>query len=660
MKKRIVTTSASLSLLLLFSNSYAEDIPGVYSNIVEENGILTFINSDNKKYPLNMIKATYTRAKLIGNPKGNDNGLTFHFPGMDGGKLYYGFINKSDEYPQPVYQGFLPIENGKVNVDILNKMSGKKDAIKWKETGKGVLGYRLVDKKGAILFDGKVAFTGKGPFQINTGSIVEGPLVHFSKEGTYDKTIRISFDTLEKTTAVVELEKGQSFKSETPATHHEITLTGLKGDTSYKYTIKTQQEKNVYEESYSFKTAPSAGGRKPFVFAFTSDSRGGSGIGGGEREIEGANSYVMKKSIALAKFKDSAFMQVSGDMIDGYLPNIEQTNVEYRNWKRTIEPFAHYFPVTTSMGNHEAVVHTFGDLKGFKGRYGAADPTMKVDRFPFATDSAEAVYADQFVNPTNGLESEDGASYDPNPDKIDFPPYKENVFYYTYDNVAMVVLNSNYWYAPPLRFDPNYPTGNLHGYLMDNQLAWLEKTLAKLDADENLDFIFVTVHAVVLPNSGHYTDTMYYSGNNERRAVVKKTLNGPNLVTKGIIDQRDRLINAMTKTKKVIAVLTGDEHDFHWIKLTKDVNIYPENWKKAKVTENKHFRSIYQIHNGAAGSAANLVTENVPWIDHVKDFTPQSALVLFHVNGKSLKMEVINPDTLNTLVPLQEISLSKH
>jgi hypothetical protein len=49
-----------------------------------------------------------------------------------------------------------------------------------------------------------------------------------------------------------------------------------------------------------------------------------------------------------------------------------------------------------------------------------------------------------FVNPENGPVSEDGSIYDPNPEQVDFPSYSETVFYYTYDNTAMIVLNSDY------------------------------------------------------------------------------------------------------------------------------------------------------------------------------------------------------------------------
>jgi hypothetical protein len=345
----------------------------------------------------------------------------------------------------------------------------------------------------------------------------------------------------------------------------------------------------------------------------------------------------MKKIAALISFKKAAFMQFTGDMINGYSNSIEHTKLEYRNWKRAIEPFAHYLPIVTGMGNHEAVLHKF--------KY-----RISVDKFPFKTDSAEAVFASQFVNPINGPESEDGAEYDPNPNQQDFPSYKENVFYYIYDNIAIIVLNSNYWYAPSLQYHPE-TGGNLHGYLMDKQLEWLEKTLLSLDKNNNIDFIFISQHTPAFPNGGHVKNDMWYNGNNSPRAVVKHNPYGKNLIQRGIIEQRDKYLKILIKSKKVIALLTGDEHNFNLLKIDEKMTIYPKEWDKEKI---KLSRPLYQINNGAAG-APYYAQEKTPWSDNVYNFTTQNAVVFFHIDGKSVKMEVLNPDTLDTILPLKSL-----
>lgn len=198
--------------------------------------------------------------------------------------------------------------------------------------------------------------------------------------------------------------------------------------------------------------------------------------------------------------------------------------------------------------------------------------------------------------------------------------------------------------------------GNLHGYLMDNQLVWLKDTLNRLDANKAIDFIFITQHTPAFPNGGHVKDDMWYHGNNDYRAVVKHTANGENLITHGIIEQRDKFLTILMQNKKVVAMLTGDEHNLNRLLITKAVNIYPEQWDKPDIRKMDFFRPLWQVNNGAAG-APYYAQEKTPWAEHVQGFTTQNAVVFFHVDGKQLQMEAVNPDTLETVWALQELSL---
>ena len=63
--------------------------------------------------------------------------------------------------------------------------------------------------------------------------------------------------------------------------------------------------------------------------------------------------------MAFNKLRNVAFMQFTGDMINGYLTNREEMDLQYANWKRSLEPFSHYKPVYIGMGNHEALVNTY-------------------------------------------------------------------------------------------------------------------------------------------------------------------------------------------------------------------------------------------------------------------------------------------------------------
>ncbi len=619
------TQFLSLIFLLLFSckgvsqNTKESIVPATYTNIHEDDTGKFYLEKDGKRIYETIGASDYTLSHMKGNPTGNAKGILFDFGIPDfTGTLYYGFIPYHDsKHPLPVYfKHPSTISKGKTNVNI-KSMAGTYDMIGWEKSKKGNVGYRVVRENGTILYDGIVSFNViDSGFVVSTG-IIEGPFVNLLKaDGA-----TISLETNVPTTATVTVD-GKEHTSET-GTHHELQITGLEADKEYSYSVTVGNQ----IQNYSFRTAHKSGIRKPFLFAYASDSRNGKG--GGERNIHGANAYIMKKIMALAKHEEVRFMQFSGDLINGYLSNVGEMNLQYANWKRAIEPFAHYFPVYVSMGNHEALTRVF---KEEKDRYG-----ISVDRFPFETESAEAIFANNFVNPNNGPVSEDGASYDPNHKKMDFPPYKENVFYYTYDNVAVLVMNSNYFYAPSARQIP-ITSGGLHAYIMDQQFAWVEKTINKLESDNNINQIFITEHTPFFPNGGHVGDDMWYNGSNEPRTWV----NGKPL-EKGIIERRDQMLDLfVNKSKKVIAILTGDEHNYARTEIGPETNIYPENYSPPKI---KLTRTIYQINNGAAG-APYYAQQQTPWSNKATGFTTQNALVLFHVNGDSIKVEVVNPDTL--------------
>ena len=204
----------------------------------------------------------------------------------------------------------------------------------------------------------------------------------------------------------------------------------------------------------------------------------------------------------------------------------------------------------------------------------------------------------------------------------------------------MIVLNSDYWYNPS---EENIPKigGNLHGYIMDNQLAWLKKTIEMFEKDSTIDHVFVTLHTPAFPNGGHSGNDMWYNGNNDFRPYI-----AGKPVKKGIIERRDEFLDILSnKSSKVVAILCGDEHNYSRMKLTNATPIYPENYKGGKISIS---RSIWQITNGSAG-APNYEQEKMPWSRFVEKFTTQFALAFFHIDGGKVTLEVINPDTLETI-----------
>ncbi len=614
--------SSVLILLLFCSVSIAQNkfIPESYTNISYDKEGRLVLQLENETLYAESIPAQYNITQLLGNPEGTSLGVLLDF-GAFKGSITYGLIPYGKApHPLPVYRFVHPLVDGKVGINIKENFKYPYDFVGWSESGQCIIGYRLIDETGMIVFDGEIALKGKGPFKA-VPVIYEGPFVN--KINSSSATI--SFNTSERIKASV-LVNGIEYPSYKKSNYHEVTITGLEADKQYDYSVKTGE----FVQKYHFKTAPQDGTRTAFNFAYTSDSR--HAPGGGERKIYGANSYIVKRMAAVAYANQAAFVQFTGDMINGYLSHKEEQHVQYTNWKKAVEPFWHYIPFYVGQGNHEALGPIFYDEKG---RYRAS-----VDGWPYDTHSAEQAMKEAFVNPSNGPLSEDGNKYDPNPRKVDFPSYDENVYYYTYDNIAMVVLNSDYWYAPSLSF--NIATsGGLHGYIMDNQLQWLRETIAKLESDDAIDHVFVTQHTPVFPNGGHSKDDMWYSGNNEKRPII-----AGKAVDKGILERRDEYLDILVNnSSKVLAILTGDEHNYNWLKITEGMPRYPENYAHEKLVLN---RDIYQINNGACG-APYYAQEVLPWSSHTQSFSVENAICIFSVEGKNVSMKVINPDTLNQL-----------
>jgi len=616
MKRAIIIVICTF-VNLVFSQDRQAAIPASHANIERSSDGHLFVRWGDRILLQNQAENPFTLTQMQGQPKGTDNGIEFDFQRADfSGTLTYGFIAYGDsKHPMPVYfHTPAKIEHGKAAIDIKKRLSGIYDMIGWQKSGRGTLGYRVANADGELLYDGRVTFKGRGPFEVDV-TVLEGPFVNLLKpDGA-----TISFETNIDVLATIRA-GGKTFRDELAARHHEIVLSGLRPDTEYAYVLDV----GSYQQTFSLRTQPRPGSRSKFVFSYCSDSR--SGQGGGERNLHGTNFYIMKKIMALNAARKVRFCQFTGDLVTGYLTDAAEMHLQYANWKRAVEPFAHYFPINASIGNHEVFVTRFQDARG----------RVRVTHFPYS-ESSEVLFAENFVNPRNGPDSEDGAIYDPNPDQADFPDYEETVFYYTYDNVAIVSLNSDYWFAPSKDAIPTVG-GNPHGYVMDNQLAWLDATIEKLEKDEHIDHVFVTIHTPFFPNGGHVKDDMWYRGNNAVRPYV-----AGKPVEKGIIERRDQLLDILVnKSRKVVALLTGDEHNYNKLKLSESTPRYPDDWSKTRL---KLRRTIYQINDGAAG-APYYSQEQTPWSADVTGFTTQNALVFFHVNDKKIDVEVLNPDTL--------------
>jgi len=609
-----------LGFALMFSiikSQSINSVPAVLSGFSLTNSQLSIFKNGQQLKDLEK-KDMYTLSQMLGDATGTETGIQLDFKKTGfNGSIAYGPLNTEAEFPTVSFLGKpLKLVDGKVLLEIKKTFKGVNDFFRLAEKGQGVLGYRVMDSDGRIIYEGRVAFAGKGPYTV-VPTLTEGPLVNnLTETGSV-----ISFETQVpvKTSITV---NSKTFSDPSPTTHHEISVDGLLPSTNYKYTVSYGDR----TDSHNFKTAAKSGSRKPFSFAFAGANR--ATLGGGERDFGGTNYQSSRAIISAALMSGAKFMQATGDITNGGNPSEDGHLMEYANWKRALEPFWSMIPVYTGFGDHEVNFATFS-LDTITKKF------PKIDRFPYATESGEATFARAFVHPLNGPESEDGASYDPS-SQMDFPPYKENVYFYTYDNIVMIVLNTEYWKA----HDPNV-SGCPEGYIMDQQLKWLNETVQHYENDPAIDHIFVNVHSAVFPNGDHASGAMWYNGNNAERAIV-----AGNKVTKGIIERRDEVLDiCVNRSKKFLAFLSADEHNFAFLEIKPDFPLYPQDYKESKLKLN---RSFYHINNGCGGSApyAMLAT---PWSSNFRFFTEPPAVALIDVSGKSVKLRAFNAETFGKI-----------
>ena len=626
MRNKTLFLSFLLFSMSLIINAQKVKIPKVYSNIKYKKGVLG-VEKDGVFNPEMKVDPLYTYSKIVeAKLKGDKEGVSFDFgdPNIQG-KLVYGLVKINGvKYPHPVYfKRTASVKEGKGKIRI-NRLKGKYDFVDWENTKKLILGYRYINEKGEIIYDGElnIKVDAKDRF-VPDISLIEGPFIN----KVTDTSVVVSFTTSESTIAQINV--GDDFYTDiVPMKKHEILISQLKPGTEYKYEVLYGD----WKERFSFKTAQKKGCRAPFLFAYASDSRAGQG--GGERNLFGVNAYVVKKMFHLANARNASFFQFTGDMINGYSGSPDEMNLQYVNWKHSIQDYWYYHPVYVGTGNHENVERIF-KRTGYKG-HSFYNGHIFVDRFPFKNESQEALFSQNFTLPVSDLESEDGSKYDPSKRTKDFPSYKELVYDYTYGNLAMIVLNSNYWYASSTKDIPT-TSGNVHGYVMDNQLLWLKKTIQKYEKDADIDHVIVTIHTPLFPNAGHSGDDMWYKGNNEVRPYV-----AGKPVEKGIIERRDEILDILVnQSTKFVALLAGDEHNYSRLVVDNNTNIYPENWKGKKL---KLKRPFIQITNGSAG-APYYSLEKLPWTPSVKKFSTLYALMLFKVESQHIDLEVINPET---------------
>lgn len=487
--------------------------------------------------------------------------------------------------------------------------------------------------------DGRFSFRMAGTAVQPNLTIVEGPLINLKESGDPSR-VTISWKTDGTATAKVRIVPSDipfgtaSASAETAlgagreftagaAQHHKVGVTGLSPSTRYLYVVESQAPDGTLARSplYAFTTAPRAGQGEVTFMAISDNPQA---AGGGERASMGINREAVGQLAFSAVRHEADLVIFSGDLVFGFSSNADDFRFQMHAWKDAWSPFWNSRPVYAVPGNHELVGNFFNDGSPFG---------LILDRWPYAQESSEAVFADELVMPANS----------PLPADPRRPPYKGTAYSFQYGPVLFVGLNNFYWWTTDNQV-PKYG-GSPEGYLMDDQLRWFEGVMASAQRSPTVRFIVVFMHEPAFP-SGPFTgmDGLWWDGNNNIRAYV---LQGGKVLPagEGVIDVRNRFWRTLANSSKTAALVSAHQHAYSRL-LVDDhtpVGVLPgddtnQDGVLDRFSPNPAFRlPVWQIiagNGGANFSAFGL--DGMPWTPDV--VSNQEGYCIFKSRGHALSM----------------------
>ena len=245
----------------------------------------------------------------------------------------------------------------------------------------------------------------------------------------------------------------------------EVKLSDLTPSQIYAYrTITILGNDTLVGPISTIKTPRRQGER--FKFVVLSDSRTNWHWPNPYDQLNGVAAYSLRHALAEAMRHDPDFIIFMGDLIQGYTSDTTYARIQFETWLHSAWTANSKVSIYEAVGNHDA-----------------SSPLVQIDRRnhydPPPPNSAEDLWAEIFVLPTNGPESADT-----------MPPYKENVYSFDWGDAHFVILNCDYLYH---RVDGRRSPAALDSV----QLAWLRS-----DLERNRDKrIFVVYHEPIFPMS---------------------------------------------------------------------------------------------------------------------------------------------------------------
>lgn len=656
--RTLTSTLCVLAIAAAGASAWAQDLPIDLKTLEEQYS----------EVPVYRVRNLLSLDQVWNAVQSGENGLALDFrhvtklldgTEVDPGTIYgrasagpYPFEAAETAYAYKRFRKDADIENGRCEIPVGDFFRDKYNSEGWTDAGQVAVRMTLyAARPGEDLhlgtYDTRAFFRQAGGGIEKLPSLVEGPLLNLVHSADPTRLV-VSFLTDEPATASVLLSTGAEFIVPAPATRHQVLVSGLTAGTAYTYRVRVG---DMETGEIPFRTAPEPGAGG-ITIAYTGDSR--EGAGGGMEEFMGVNYADFEKMMSIAYAHDADLFLMGGDLVNGYTSAPEDFRAQLHAWKQATAGFWRERPVYPAIGNHEALLRAFtGDGK-----------RLGLDRWPYATQSAEAIFAEAFVNPDNGPEPSDPRR----------PPYKESVYAVQFGNVYCITFNNNYWYGDP----ESAVGGSPEGYIFQDQLDWIGEHIRRADDDPTIDYVLLFAQEPVFPNGGHVDDAMWYEGNNNVRAhVFRDGRLQPE--EKGVIEVRNALVRMAGASPKVAAVLGSDEHSYHRTligpnvpvgdpardDLDGDGQLGEEGEPLSPLSDLGH--SVWYLVSGGGG-APFYAEEPSPWNRYWKGraanpsqlkehyyYTSQQNIMLFHATDAGISLRVYNPygellDTVDNLM----------
>ena len=622
---------------------------------------LPVVEPDIAQTPFDLWVGAVSSDQLHQITDGNEKGLLLDLKDPNlWGTIYtgpYPFEAGDSKYAYAYYGASSKLAEGKGVLPIASLYNN--DANSWRSGGQSsatpTIAYRLE------LFSGSKPLGTYGSFvsfeRAKDGvfhklpTIVVGPLVT-SVSSDDPTSLEIVWETDESCAGRVRFGDQTYDEPQGQKTQHLVKITGLTPQTVYTYVVESTASdgRKVVSDPSTTRTAP-VKGEGPVVFAYGSDSY--DGVGGGDRSYMGVNRDILSKVAMSAYQKGAQFFLFGGDLVTGMTSKPEGLAIELKAWKEVMGGFWRSSPVYTGMGNHEFNINAY---KGGEGVF------IVFDKWPYTTESSEAVFAAEMFNPTNGP-----ALSDPRR-----PSYAENVYRFQYGPALIISLNNSYWNTGG--GTAQAPTANAQmyggapsGYVMEDQLRWLEEMLTAAEQDATVTTIFLFAHTPVFPYMSHVGDSMWWQGNNAIRAYTKKQETGKvEPESLGMLEVRDRMWTAIARSTKVAAFLTSHEHGYYrmLIDKTTPVGVYPKDDTDGdgvlnQYSPNPNFtHPTWHILATSGSGPYNAETPGAtPWT--AERVTSQPGYVLIKVEGQKASLEYIGAENGEALDTVQDLMAVK-